>query len=145
MSTPERAPSDRLLLIAFVLSGAAALGYEILWTRLLGLTLGHETLGVLGTLAGFFAGMALGAALLHRRAAEGRDPLALFARLEVSAAIFAIVSPDLLHLLAARLPPLLGPIAGDNQSGGALVLTLVIATLVLLPGTFCLGATLPAL
>ena len=46
---------DRWLLGAFVLSGAAGLGYEILWTRLLGLALGSETLGVLGVLAGFFA------------------------------------------------------------------------------------------
>ncbi|MEZ4380990.1 MAG: fused MFS/spermidine synthase [Nannocystaceae bacterium] len=146
MSAPtERTPSDRPLLLAFVLSGAAALGYELLWTRLLALTLGHETLGVYGTLAGFFAGMAVGAAVLHRRAATGPFPLRLFATLEISAAIFAAVSPDLLRLLAAGLPPLLGPLAGDNQSSGSLVLSLVIATIVLLPGTFCLGATLPAL
>ncbi|MEZ4450497.1 MAG: hypothetical protein R3B09_13540 [Nannocystaceae bacterium] len=137
--------SDRRLLLAFVLSGAAGLGYEILWTRLLGLSLGHETLGILGTLAGFFAGMAVGAAALHRRAAEGPDPIRLFGRLEVTAAIFAALSPHLLHALAAGLPRLLGPIAGDNHSAGALVLSLVVATVVLLPGTFCLGATLPAL
>ncbi len=142
---PERSPRDHLLLIAFVFSGAAALGYELLWTRLLALTLGHETLGVYGTLAGFFAGMALGAALLHRRAAKGPSPLRLFVILEITAAIFALLSPDLLHWIAARLPAILGPLAGDNQSGGALVLSLLVATLLLLPGTFCLGATLPAL
>jgi len=142
---PERSPSDHLLLIAFVFSGAAALGYELLWTRLLALTLGHETLGVYGTLAGFFAGMAVGAALLHKRAAGGPSPLRLFVTLEIIAALFALASPDLLRLLAAELPALLGPIAGDNQSSGALVLSLVVATIVLLPGTLCLGATLPAL
>ncbi|HFE44351.1 MAG TPA: hypothetical protein ENJ18_02510 [Nannocystis exedens] len=142
---PERSPRDHLLLIAFVFSGAAALGYELLWTRLLALTLGHETLGVYGTLAGFFAGMALGSALLHRRAAEGPSPLRLFVMLEITAAVFALLSPDLLHGLAARLPTMLGPWAGDNQSGGALVLSLLVATVLLLPGTFCLGATLPAL
>ena len=142
---PERSPSDHLLLIAFVFSGAAALGYELLWTRLLALTLGHETLGVYGTLAGFFAGMAVGAALLHRRAAEGPSPLRLFVTLEIIAALFALISPDLLRILAAQLPALLGPIAGDNQSSAALVLSLVVATVVLLPGTLCLGATLPAL
>ncbi len=140
-----RGPSDRLLLLAFVLSGAAALGYELLWTRLLGLTLGHETYGVLGTLAGFFLGMAIGAALLHRRAARGPDPLGLFVRLELAAAAFAALSPLLLHALGRGLPPRLGPWAGDNQGPVALALTLGVATLVLLPGTFCLGATLPAL
>lgn len=144
-ASSARGPSDRLLLLAFVLSGAAALGYELLWTRLLGLTLGHETYGVLGTLAGFFLGMAVGAALLHRRAARGRDPLGLFVRLELAAAAFAALSPHLLHALGRGLPPLLGPWAGDNQGPLALALTLGVATLVLLPGTFCLGATLPAL
>ena len=33
---------DRSLLLAFFLSGAAALGYELLWTRLLGLALNRR-------------------------------------------------------------------------------------------------------
>lgn len=140
-----RGPGDRLLLVAFALSGAAALGYELLWTRLLALTLGHETYGVLGVLAGFFFGMALGAAALHRRAATTSDPLRLFVRLELIAAGFAAASPLLLVNLARWLPPLLGPWAGDNQDGAALALTLTVAMLALLPGTFCLGATLPTL
>ena len=68
MTPPDERPGDAALLLAFFLSGAAALGYELLWTRLLGLALGSETIGLLATLAGFFGGMALGAALLHRRA-----------------------------------------------------------------------------
>ena len=45
---------DRLLLLAFFLSGVAALGHEILWTRLLAFGLGNESLGMLGVLAGLF-------------------------------------------------------------------------------------------
>ena len=145
MSASPRGPRDRLLLLAFVLSGAAALGYELLWTRLLALTLGHETHGVLGALAGFFLGMAIGAALLHRRAAAGPDPVGLFVRLELAAAAYAALSPYLLHALARALPPLLGPWAGDQGGPWATALTLGTATLVLLPGALCLGATLPAL
>ncbi|MEX1365936.1 MAG: hypothetical protein AB1Z98_22605 [Nannocystaceae bacterium] len=140
--TPAR---DRWLLGAFVLSGAAGLGYEILWTRLLTLGLGSETLGVLGVLAGFFGGMAIGAAALHGRARRAADPLRLFARLELTAAAFAVLSPWLLHALVQWLPGALGPVAGDNDSGLALGFSIGIAGLVLLPGTFCLGATLPAL
>ncbi|MBL9102366.1 MAG: hypothetical protein JNL82_15480 [Myxococcales bacterium] len=127
---------DRLLLLAFFLSGAAALGYELVWTRLLGLSLGSETLGVLATLAGFFGGMALGAAALHRRARTSPDPARLFAILELVAAAFAVASPHLLHALGAVLPGALGT---------ALAPRIAVATLVLLPGTACLGATLPAL
>ena len=128
---------DRLLLLAFFLSGAAALGYELLWTRLLGLSLGSETLGVLATLAGFFGGMAVGAWALHRRAHAAADPVRLFVTLELVAAGFAVVSPHLLHALAHGLPALLG--------GSALWLRIAVAVIVLLPGTACLGATLAAL
>lgn len=136
---------DRWLLGAFVLSGAAGLGYEILWTRLLGLALGSETLGVLGVLAGFFGGMAIGAAALHERARKCADPVRLFVVLELTAAAFAVLSPWWLHALAQQLPAMVGPIAGDNDGGPALALSLGVAAVVLLPGTFCLGATLPAL
>ncbi len=81
--SPRAQRTDRLLLLAFVLSGTAALGYEILWTRLLSLALGAETLGVLGVLAGFFGGLALGAWVLHRHARSVRRPVRLFILLEL--------------------------------------------------------------
>jgi len=148
MPTPTRddaTPADGALLLAFFLSGAAALGYELLWTRLLGFALGSETVGVLATLAGFFGGMAIGAALLHRRAETSPDPVRLFIVLELVAAGFALVSPHLLHALAREVPPLLGPLLGAGDTSVALLLSLLIATLALLPGTICLGATLAAL
>jgi spermidine synthase len=136
---------DHLLLAAFVLSGAAGLGYEILWTRLLALALGSESLGMLGVLSGFFGGLALGSWLFHDRVLASRDPARLFARLELVAAVFALASPHLLYALGRRLPPLLGPAAGDNDTFVGLALSLVTATLALLPGTVCMGATLAAL
>ena len=143
MTSPAR--RDHLLLVAFVLSGAAALGYELLWTRLLGLALGHETLGVLGVLVGFFGGMAAGAAALHRRVLRVRDPVRLFAVLELVAAGYALVSPYVLQALAAAVPPMVGPIAGEADSARALMVAIGVAGAALLPGTFCMGATLPAL
>ncbi len=145
MASPgERSSSDALLLVAFVLSGAAALGYELLWTRLLALSLGSETFGVLATLAGFFAGMAVGALVFHRRAMHTRDPVALFVRLELFAAGFAVLSPWLLTGLARLVPAWLGAVAAAN-SPGAMLASLTVATVVLLPGTVCLGATLAVL
>jgi spermidine synthase len=136
---------DRALLAAFFLSGFAALGYELVWTRALALALGSEILGVLGVLAGFFGGMALGAFALHDRVRRAINPGHLFARLEIAAAVFAAVSPWILVRLGQFLPRVLGPMAGDNDSPGALVATVLVAGVVLLPGSFCLGATLPAL
>ena len=145
IDTARRKPRDRLLLLAFALSGAAALGYEILWTRLLGLSLGNETLGILGVLGGFFGGLALGAWLLHHHARHCRNPVRLFALLETVAALYALASPHLLYWLASRLPPLLGPAAAYNDTPVALVLSLAISGVALLPGTVCMGATIAAL
>jgi spermidine synthase len=137
--------ADRWLVVAFGLSGAAALGYELLWTQLLSLALGHETLGVLGVLAGFFGGMAAGAAALHPRAKAAANPARMFVRLELIAAGYAVLSPWLLHGLATTIPAMLGPVAGDNDSPLALGLAIGISAVTLLPATFCMGATLPAL
>ena len=134
----QSVPRDRLLLVAFFLSGAAALGYELLWTRLLGLALGNEMLGVLAVLAGFFGGMAIGAGALHDRARNSKNPVRLFVVLELVAAAYAVGSPYILHALAGAVPPALGEAEG-------LALPLLIAGGALLPGTFCMGATLPAL
>jgi spermidine synthase len=44
-----------------LLSGFAGLGYEMVWTRMLTVGLGHEVPAVLAVVAAFFSGMALGA------------------------------------------------------------------------------------
>jgi len=136
---------DRLLLVALFLSGAAALGYELLWTRLLALALGSETLGMLSVLSGFFGGLALGSWLLHERVRRSPSPARLFAILEAFAALYAVASPHLLYALARHLPPIIGPAAGDNDTPLALILGVTAAGVALLPGTLPMGATLAAL
>jgi spermidine synthase len=134
--------SDRLLLLAFFLSGFAALGYELLWTRLLSLALGSEMMGVLGVLAGFFGGMVGGAYCLNNHAHKAKNPAVFFSLLELFTAVYAWGSPRFLLWLARTLPPLIGPLAGDNDRLIALGLSLLVSGLALLPATFCMGATL---
>ncbi|RMG99611.1 MAG: hypothetical protein D6705_02520 [Deltaproteobacteria bacterium] len=141
----SRPPTDRALAAAFVLSGAAALGNEIVWTRLLSAALGHEMLGVLGVLGGFFGGMALGAAVLHGRMRRSPDPLGAFARLEIVVALFAVLAPLVLPPLADLLPVWLGPDAADRANPVAVFVHTAVAGAVLVPATFAMGATFPAL
>lgn len=132
--------SDVFFLLALIFSGAAALGYELLWTRLLALSLGGEVLGVLGVLAGFFGGMVLGAFVLSKHASTVKKPLRTFFILEFSAAVYGLLSPWLIYSLSHFLPAWLGPVAGDNNSFPALLITVGVAGLALLPATFCIGA-----
>ncbi|PRP96177.1 spermidine synthase [Enhygromyxa salina] len=123
---------------AAAFAGAAALACETSWTRLLGLALGHEQLGVLAVLAGFFGGMALGAALAHARADSVRAPARSFALLQVGVAAYAIASPWSLTWFGGWLPGALGLAAPA-------VLSVVAAAVILLPATLALGASLPLL
>jgi spermidine synthase len=129
---------DREHVAAVALAGAAALAYELLWTRLLGLAFGHEQLGVLSVLAGFFAGIALGAALAHARADRLRHPGRVFALLQLIAAAHALASPWLLTRVGGWLTIALGLAPSP-------IVSLLAATLILLPATSAIGASLPVL
>ena len=56
-----------LLYVVFVLSGAAGLIYESIWTRYLGLFVGHSAYAQVIVLVIFLGGMSLGALLIGRR------------------------------------------------------------------------------
>jgi spermidine synthase len=130
---------------ACLLSGAAALVYQVLWTRQLTLLLGHTVAAVSTVLATFMAGLALGSALAGRYL--GRLPAVsrprAYALLELGIAGAALAFPGLLR---AGLPPL----AALYGSGATSALVLesarlgLSAVLLLLPTTL-MGMTLPLL
>jgi spermidine synthase len=128
--------------VVAALSGAAGLGYEMVWARLLGVALGTEMLAVLGSIAGLFTGLALGGWLLDDRVRRAMHPNRLYAALEGVIALWGVVCMALLPMLARGLPPLLGP------SPSALVIwsvSLLLPAIVLLPATVAMGGTLAAL
>ena len=63
------------LCVIFVLSGAAGLIYESIWTRYLGLFVGHDAYAQILVLVIFLGGMSLGAILVSRRSERIRQPL----------------------------------------------------------------------
>ena len=137
---PTKNLNDRLLLLAFLLSGFVALGYEMVWTRMLALVLGGELLGVLGVLAGFFMGMVIGAFSLSQHARKTANPVRMFMILECVIAFYGLVSPFLIYELSSAVPQWLGPVAGDNDSSMSLACSLLFSSMILLPATFGMGA-----
>ncbi|MCP3407292.1 spermidine synthase [Bradyrhizobium sp. CCGB01] len=123
-------------------SGFAGLGYEIVWTRQLSLALGTEMMAVLGVIAGFFGGLALGAFVLDRPIRRSRSPWRVYAMLEAVIAVWGLISVWLLPSAGRALSPLLGtePSAALLWAG-----SLALPTLVLLPATMAMGGTLAAL
>lgn len=135
-------PSRRLLpvlLLLFVGSGCAALVYEVVWFQLLELVIGSSAVSMAVLLGTFMGGMCLGSLLLPRIAAPAHHPLQLYASLELG-----IGAMGLLLLFAM---PVVGGVytawAGSGVTG--MIMRGVIAAVCLLPPTFMMGATLPAI
>ena len=148
MTPPNQGPSGGdhpaprflpLLLLLFVGSGCAALIYEIVWFQLLQLVIGSSAIS-LGVLLGtYMGGMCLGALLLPRVVSPGRHPLRVYAVIETGIGLLGIAVlsalPWVSRLYVSNAPQ--GP--GDIFLRGAL------CGVCLLPPTFLMGATLPAI
>src|SRR5687767_859937 len=130
------------LLILFAVSGAAALIYEVVWTRLLTLYLGHGLAAASAVLAAFMGGLAAGAGAAGRTAGRLSPSTAVkvYAGLEIAIAILALLMP--FALIAVR--PLLAASYANGTGGGTFAfLRLVISVGLLCVPAACMGATFP--
>ena len=131
-----------LVLAIFVLSGAAGLVYEIVWSRQLVLVFGNTTQAVSTILTGFFGGMAIGAFVGGRIADRVRSPLRMYGILELILVGVVLVTPltfGLIHEVYRGIYPAL------EGTAWLAVMRLVLAVLALAPATILMGATFPSL
>ncbi len=131
-----------LFLLAYACSGFAGLIYQVCWTRLLTLYIGHTTAAASAVVAAFLGGLAVGAAIGGVRAARvtPRQALVTYAALEIFVALAALALP----FEARAFTPLLAW-AYDDGSASALfpaVRLFVCLLMVFVPAT-ALGATFP--
>jgi spermidine synthase len=130
------------LLGLFALSGAAALVYEVVWTRLLTLQFGHGVAAASTVLAAFMGGLAVGAAAGGRigQRLTPASALRAYAVLELAIAAAAVLLPFLLR----SLQPLLAMVYANGDGGTAFAALRFGTSLVLLwlPAA-AMGATFP--
>jgi spermidine synthase len=131
-----------LFLVAYACSGLAGLMYEVGWTRLLTLYLGHTTAAASAVVGSFLGGLAVGAALGGRftSALTPRQSLAAYIALELAVIGAALALPFELSAVA----PLLERAYQDGSAGPAFAALRLAACLVMVfvPAT-ALGATFP--
>lgn len=133
----------RKLAIAFFFSGAAALMYQVLWARMLGLVFGNTTYAVSTVLAAFMGGMALGSWFLGRRAdRSGFRPVRALAFMEAGIGLLCAVSP-LLFSGAAKVYVLAQQ--GEMSLPAVTLLRFLLSSVILLAPTFLMGGTLPVM
>ncbi len=89
----------RVVVGLFFASGISGLLYEIAWTRMLNLLFGDTVLAVSTVLASFMAGLALGGFWSGRLIDRYRRLLTIYACLEVSIGLAALLLPLSLHAI----------------------------------------------
>jgi spermidine synthase len=127
----------------FVLSGAAGLTYEIVWSRQLVLIFGNTTQAIAAILTGYFAGMAIGNLIGGRLADRVRSGLRLYAGLELLLVVVVLVTPVLFAAVRGAYGWAYSLLEEDHVLLGATRFAL--ALLALAPATILMGATLPSL
>jgi spermidine synthase len=134
--TPRNLP---LLAVLFVLSGAAALIYEIAWFQLLSLVIGSSAMSLGIVLATFMGGLCVGSLYLSRLVSARARPLRVYAFLEIGICALGV-------LVTVALPwagGLYGAIGGSGAGG--LLVRVIVCAVCLVPPTALMGATLPAI
>src|SRR5262245_44392474 len=127
------------LVLLFIGSGCAALIYEIVWFQILELVIGASSIS-LGILLGtFMGGMCVGSLFAPRLVSRTHHPLRVYAYLELGI--------GLLGLIILFAVPLVGHLYTSWAGSGmaSMILRGIIAGICLLPPTFLMGATLPAI
>jgi predicted membrane-bound spermidine synthase len=138
--SPNPVAASRVLYALFVVSGAAGLMYESIWSRYLGLFVGHGAYAQILVLVIFLGGMSLGAHLVGRRSERVRDPLVWYARVELLVALIGLV----FHAVFVGATELAYDALFPRLPGGAvLVAKWVLAGALILPQSVLLGATFP--
>ncbi|MDB4912788.1 MAG: Spermine synthase [Gemmatimonadetes bacterium] len=129
------------LCAVFVLSGAAGLIYESIWTRYLGLFVGHSAYAQVLVLTIFLGGMSAGAFLASRRSERIAQPLRTYAYVELAVGVIGLLFHDVFvwvtHMAYESLFPALGP--GMTH----IAVKWLLAALLILPQSVLLGATFP--
>jgi spermidine synthase len=130
-------PRPRLALAVAFVSGLTALGYQVLWTRLLATGTGNSTYVFTYILVVFLTGLALGAGafnLLRRRLWDPVNVLALAQVVLAILAVFGVVA------VIDRPANILSPYGAIDLLIGRLTPSVV---LVVFPATFVMGLSLP--
>ena len=127
----------------FLLSGTAALVYQVAWLRMLSLVFGVTVYAASAVLTSFMGGLALGSWLGGRTADRARAPLRVFALLELGIAVSALAVPFALEAVSGLyirahglVPDALVPLT---------VARFLCSGLILLVPTTLMGASLPLL
>src|SRR3989338_5161852 len=130
----------KLLLIAFVLSGMAALIYQVTWIRPLQFLLGSTTYTISIILAVFMGGLALGSYLIAKHVDEIKNLPRAYGLMEIGIGLYGVLLLSIFNLLPKVYNNLYW-LHGNFYV--FMVVQFALVLLVLLIPTTLMGATFP--
>jgi spermidine synthase len=133
----------KTICLLFYFSGIAALTYEVLWVRHLGLIFGNTVYAAATVMMTYMFGLAVGAHYAGRLAKKIKRPVRMFGILEILTALYALCVPLIFDVIQN-----IYKFIAINVSDSILLLTVVrvlLALVLLLIPTAMMGATLPVL
>ncbi|MBX9573218.1 MAG: fused MFS/spermidine synthase [Candidatus Obscuribacterales bacterium] len=132
----------RAMIALFGLSGAISMIYEVGWTRALLLVIGSSTYAFTCMLTTFLIGIFLGSWLCARVIDKRKDPVLVFAVIEIAIAIFAMMAMMFYNVLPAAVLIMSPVFKGSPEL--AILVKFLLAASTFVPLTLGLGATFPA-
>jgi spermidine synthase len=140
-SPPSHPMHLKMASAAIAVSGFVALVYEVVWTRVLAMTLGPTTYAFSAMLVAFIAGLAIGAAIASAMLPRTRVPAIWLGLSMIAAAAAALAAAGAVD----QLPIIIARTAGqaDTSFRSVFVLDVALAVAIQLPMTIALGAVLP--
>ncbi|MCK5797668.1 MAG: fused MFS/spermidine synthase [Deltaproteobacteria bacterium] len=131
----------RWALIAFAFSGASAMIYQVIWSRVLAMNIGSSVYSFTLVLTTFLIGLAGGAAVIGRLSQRSRNPVGWLAINHILIVIFVGIS----YLLMDKLPFIYLHLirGGKMQADAVLWRQFLLTALTMLPATFALGGIFP--
>ncbi len=129
------------MLVAFAFSGAVAMVYQVIWSRVLSMNIGSSVYSFTLVLMAFLIGLALGAALVGRLSARSRNPIAWLALTHLVIVLLVGAS----YLSIDKIPFIfLFLIRGETlDAGSVLTSQFLLALFVMLPATLAMGGIFP--
>lgn len=131
--------------LLFVLSGVAALIYQVAWFKHLSYFLGNTTYAQSIVLATFMGGLAIGAWIFGKKADQVKNPLKLFALLEIGIGLFCIAYFPLFESVKEVFISFVRSQGWSSDSNNVLLLKFVVGIVTMLIPTILMGGTLPVL
>lgn len=134
---------DLVISTLFFLSGATSLLYEVVWFKKLHLVFGVSIFAIGAVVTAFMLGLAIGSRWAASNRWIRKDPLIAYAWMEIGIALFALLFPMLLRFTEISYLFLFRFLTNNFLIQS--IIRFLCSFIILLPATFMMGVTLPAL